>query len=54
MHPDLVEFLARQTERRAGYMPVATPEITKSNLFYRSRHLPYYREDMYEPMLILE
>jgi threonyl-tRNA synthetase len=49
---DELEFLARQTERRAGYQGVATPEITKSNLFYRSRHLPYYRDDMYEPMLI--
>jgi threonyl-tRNA synthetase len=45
-----LEFLALQEERRDGYRRVATPHITKEALFYRSRHLPYYRDDMYSPL----
>ncbi len=45
-----LEFLALQEERRDGYRRVATPHITKEALFYRSRHLPYYRDDMYAPL----
>ncbi|MBI1330450.1 MAG: threonine--tRNA ligase [Alphaproteobacteria bacterium] len=45
-----LEFLALQEERKDGYRRVATPHITKENLFYRSRHLPYYKEDMYAPL----
>jgi len=45
-----LEHLAQTEERREGYMPVATPHITKETLYYRSRHLPYYKEDMYAPM----
>jgi threonyl-tRNA synthetase len=45
-----LEFLAVQEERKEGYRRVATPHITKENLFYRSRHLPYYKEDMYSPL----
>ncbi|MBS0469460.1 MAG: threonine--tRNA ligase [Proteobacteria bacterium] len=42
-----LEFLATQEERRDGYQRVATPEITKENLYIRSKHLEYYKEDMY-------
>jgi threonyl-tRNA synthetase len=42
-----LEFLAVQEERRDGYHRVATPEITKENLYIRSKHLEYYKEDMY-------
>ena len=45
-----LEFLAIQEERKEGYRRVATPHITKENLFYRSRHLPYYKDDMYSPL----
>jgi len=45
-----LEFLAVQEERREGYKRVATPQITKEALFYRSRHLPYYKDDMYSPL----
>ncbi|HWU26938.1 MAG TPA: threonine--tRNA ligase [Rhizomicrobium sp.] len=45
-----LEFLALQEERREGYRRVATPHIAKDSLYYRSRHLPYYREDMYSPL----
>ena len=45
-----LEFLALQEERRDGYFRVATPHITKEALYLRSRHLPYYKEDMYSPL----
>jgi threonyl-tRNA synthetase len=47
---DELERLAREEERRDGYQAVSTPELTKAALYYRSRHLPYYAEDMYAPM----
>ena len=46
---DELERLAMLEERREGYQRVATPHITKSGLYYRSGHLPYYAEDMYSP-----
>ena len=45
-----LEFLAMTEERRDGYVRIATPQITKEALYYRSRHLPYYKEDMYSPI----
>ncbi|HEV2650572.1 MAG TPA: threonine--tRNA ligase [Rhizomicrobium sp.] len=45
-----LEFLALQEERKDGYYRVATPHITKEALYLRSRHLPYYAEDMYSPL----
>jgi threonyl-tRNA synthetase len=45
-----LEFLALQEERRDGYRRVATPHIAKDTLYLRSRHLPYYAEDMYSPL----
>jgi threonyl-tRNA synthetase len=45
-----LEFLAMQEERRDGYVRVATPHITKESLYYRSRHLPYFKDDMYPPI----
>ena len=45
-----LEFLALQEERKDGYRRVATPHITKEALYYRSRHLPYYKQDMYSPL----
>ena len=45
-----LEFLALQEERRDGYLRVATPHITRENLYYRSRHLPYYKDEMYPPI----
>lgn len=47
---DELEALAREEERRAGYERVVTPHITKEGLYYRSGHLPYYKQDMYSPM----
>jgi threonyl-tRNA synthetase len=45
-----LEFLALQEERKDGYRRVATPHIAKDSLYLRSRHLPYYKEDMYSPL----
>ncbi len=45
-----LEFLAVQEERRDGYRRVVTPEITKEALYIRSRHLAFYKEDMYSPI----
>lgn len=45
-----LEKLAKETELKAGYQRVRTPNITKEDLFLRSGHLPYYTEGMYPPM----
>jgi len=45
-----LEFFALQEERRDGYRRVSTPHIAKDALYLRSRHLPYYKEDMYAPL----
>jgi threonyl-tRNA synthetase len=45
-----LEKLAKETEEKAGYLRVRTPNLTKEDLFIRSGHLPYYAESMYPPM----
>ena len=45
-----LERLAAEVENHAGYKRVATPHLTKEDLFLRSGHLPYYAESMYPPM----
>lgn len=45
-----LENWAKETERSWGYDRVDTPHISKSDLFYKSGHLPYYKDDMYSPM----
>lgn len=45
-----LETWAKETERLAGYDRITTPHLTKSDLFYKSGHLPYYAEDMYSPI----
>jgi threonyl-tRNA synthetase len=45
-----LEFFALQEERRDNYQRVATPEITKEALYIRSKHLEFYKEDMYAPL----
>ena len=47
---DELEQWARETERKLGYRRVATPHITREDLYYLSGHLPYYREDLYAPI----
>lgn len=47
-----LENWAKETERLWGYDRVTSPHITKSDLFYKSGHLPYYKDDMYSPIEI--
>jgi len=49
-----LEKLAKEEEFKDGYVRVATPEITRDKLYYRSGHLPFYAEDMYKPIEIEE
>jgi len=51
---DELEQWAREVEFKAGYQRVSTPAITRSNLFIRSGHLPYYADSMYPPMVVDE
>ena len=45
-----IEKLAKDTEFRAGYQRVATPHISREELYLTSGHLPYYADDMFPPM----
>jgi threonyl-tRNA synthetase len=47
-----LEKWAKETERKWGYERVVTPHITRSELYYISGHLPYYKEDLYPPLVI--
>ena len=45
-----MEKLAKEKEFLAGYQRVATPHITKEDIFHTSGHLPYYSDSMFPPM----
>lgn len=45
-----LEKLAIEEERKDGYVMVSTPVLAKDQLYYRSGHLPYYKEDMFAPL----
>nr|MDD3719969.1 threonine--tRNA ligase [Candidatus Gracilibacteria bacterium] len=45
-----IEKLAKQKEEEYGYQRVRTPHITKGELYYKSGHLPYYKESMFPSM----
>lgn len=47
---DELENYAKEIEFKAGYKRIATPHITKEDLYYRSGHLPYYKDTMYSPI----
>ncbi|OGC68717.1 threonine--tRNA ligase [candidate division WWE3 bacterium RIFOXYC1_FULL_39_7] len=47
-----LENWAKETEEAWGYQRVATPHIAKHTLYETSGHLPYYKDDMYAPMII--
>jgi threonyl-tRNA synthetase len=51
---DELEKLARELEFKAGFQRVATPHIARTDLYYKSGHLPYFREDMYPEMEVGE
>ena len=45
-----LQWLAQQHERLQGYQTVKTPHLAKESLYYQSGHLPYYKDDMYNPI----
>ncbi|MEK9170593.1 MAG: threonine--tRNA ligase [Patescibacteria group bacterium] len=49
-----LEKLAKEMERRAGYLRVKTPHIAKEIMYKTSGHLPYYAETMFPPMILEE
>ena len=51
---DELEKLAKELEFKAGYQRVATPQLAREALYFKSGHLPYYAEDMYPAMLVTE
>ena len=51
---DELEKLAKELEFKAGYQRVATPHIAKQELYLKTGHLPYYADDMYPPMELIE
>jgi len=51
---DELEKLGKEVEFKAGYQRVATPHIAKTDLYYKTGHLPYYAQHMYPPMEVHE
>ena len=51
---DELENFAKELEFKAGYHRVATPHLTKIDLYYQTGHMPYYAEHMYPPMELRE
>ena len=49
-----LEKLAKEYEFRRGYERVSTPQLAKTDLYYRSGHLPYYEDHMYPRMPIVD
>ena len=49
-----LENLAKELEFKAGFQRVATPHLAKEELYHTTGHLPYYAEDMYPSMEVLE
>jgi threonyl-tRNA synthetase len=48
-----LEKLAKELEFKAGYQRVATPHLSRSELYHKTGHLPYYADRMY-PMMELK
>jgi len=44
---DELEKLARELEFKDGYQRVSTPHLARTELFYRTGHLPYYASGMF-------
>src|ERR1043166_3860609 len=49
-----LEKLAKETEFAAGYVRVKTPHLAREKMYTTSRHLPYYAESMFPPIIIQE
>ena len=51
---DELENLAKELEFKAGYQRVATPHLAKEDFYYMTGHLPYYADDMYPSLEVVE
>ncbi len=51
---DEVETLAKETEFRYGYQRVSSPVLARQELYYRSEHLPYFKDSMFPPLELEE
>ena len=51
---DELEKLAKELEFKAGYQRVATPHLARENLYFKSGHLPFYADDMYPSMEVMD
>jgi threonyl-tRNA synthetase len=51
---DELEKYMKEVEFKAGYHRVATPHLAKTDLYYKTGHLPYYAEGMYPFMELKE
>jgi threonyl-tRNA synthetase len=49
-----IENLMKELEFKAGYQRVATPQLAKVDLYYRTGHLPYYATHMFPFMELKE
>lgn len=49
---DQLEEYMKELEFKDGFYRVATPHITKSDLYYQTGHLPYYEEGIFPMMEI--
>ncbi len=49
---DEIEALMKETEFRYGYERVSTPHVARQELYYRSGHLPYFKESMFPPLVV--
>lgn len=51
---DELEKLAREFEFKGGYQRIVTPHLAKTELYYKTGHLPYYAVHMYPFMEVRE
>jgi len=51
---DELEKFMKELEFKAGYQRVATPQMAKTSLYYKTGHLPYYAVHMYPFMEVKE
>lgn len=51
---DQLEEYMKELEFKDGYQRVATPHITKTDLYYQTGHLPYYKDGIFPFMEIQE
>ena len=48
-----LEKYVQELEFKAGFVNVVSPHLARSSLYYKTGHLPYYKESMY-PMMQVE